>query len=77
MSTCPKCGAAEILEGVRIEPVGGGAQEVRATVAPTSGMVRKTTGSKLRAWICGECGFTELYVEEPATLAERWRAGDR
>jgi len=77
MNACPKCGAAEILEGVRILPVGGGAQEIRAIVAPTSGMMRKTTGSELRAWICAECGFAEIHVEDPGALAERWRAGDR
>jgi hypothetical protein len=29
--------------------------------------------SKLRAWICGACGFTELYVTNPQKLLEAFR----
>ena len=78
MRTCPKCGGAEILEGVRIKvPSGGSVDDVRAVVTPTSGMFRQQTASDLRASICAACGFAELYVSDPATLAERWRAGER
>ena len=76
--TCPKCGGGEILAGVRIKvPSAGSVDDVRAVVSPTSGMFRQQTGSDLRAWVCGGCGFAELYVAEPGALAERWRAGER
>ena len=76
--TCPKCGHTEILGGVRIKVVSGGSvDDVRAVVTPTSGMFRQQTASELRAWVCAGCGFAELYVGEPAMLAERWRAGER
>lgn len=76
--TCPKCGHDEILEGVRINvPAGGSVTDVRAVLAPTSGMFRQQTATDLRAWICAACGFAELYVDEPGLLAERWRAGER
>jgi hypothetical protein len=39
--------------------------------------MRKSTRVEAKAWICGACGFAELYAAEPAKLAERWRAGDR
>jgi predicted nucleic-acid-binding Zn-ribbon protein len=76
--SCPKCGHAEVLEGVRIKvPSGGSVDDVRAVVSPTSGMLRRQTASELRAWVCAACGFAELYVDEPGLLAERWRAGER
>ena len=76
--TCPKCGASEILEDVRVKvPSAGSVDDVRAVVAPTSGMFRQQTGSDLHAWICAGCGFTVLYVSDPGLLAERWRAGER
>lgn len=76
--SCPKCGGAEILDGVRVKvPTGGSVDDVRAVVSPTSGMFRQQTASELLAWICAACGFTELYVSDPGTLAERWRAGER
>ncbi len=76
--TCPKCGNQEILEGVRLKVAAAGSvDELRAVVSPTSGMFRQQTASDLRAWICAACGFSELYVAEPALLADRWRAGER
>ena len=75
---CSRCGGQEILEGVRLKVAGAGsADDVRAVVAPTSGMFRQQTGSEMRAWICGACGYSELYVADPAALADRWRAGER
>jgi predicted nucleic-acid-binding Zn-ribbon protein len=77
-ASCAKCGNAEILGGVRVKVAATGtADEVRAVVAPTSGMIRAQTGSEMRAWICAACGYTEMYAMEPQVLAERWRAGER
>jgi predicted nucleic-acid-binding Zn-ribbon protein len=76
--SCPKCGGTEILEGVRLSvATGGSTGDVQAVVTPTSGMFRQQTGSGLRASICASCGYSELFVSDPATLAERWRAGER
>ena len=76
--SCPKCGHMEILEGVRLKvPSAGSVDDVRAVVSPTSGMFRQQTGTDLLAWVCAGCGFAELYVSDPAVLADRWRAGER
>jgi hypothetical protein len=40
-------------------------------------MIRRDTSAELRATVCAACGFTELYVADPAPIAERWRAGER
>jgi predicted nucleic-acid-binding Zn-ribbon protein len=75
---CPRCGNAEVLDGVRLKPISGGSvDEVQAVVSPTSGMIRRETASDLRGRVCAACGFTELFVSDPGTLAERWRAGER
>ena len=77
-TSCAKCGNAEVLQGVRVKVAAmGTADEVRAVVAPASGMIRAQTGSEMRAWICAACGFSELYAMDPNTLAERWRTGER
>ena len=77
-SACPKCGADDVLSGVRLKPGStGGVDEVEAVVAPTSGMIRRETGADLRATVCAACGFTELFVVDPRAIAERWRAGER
>lgn len=76
--SCPKCGGAEVMDGVRIKvPAGGSIDDVRAVVSPTSGMFRQQTASDMRASVCAACGFSELYVSDPSVLAERWRAGER
>jgi predicted nucleic-acid-binding Zn-ribbon protein len=76
--TCPKCGNGEVMEGVRLMPAStGGVEEVSAVVAPTSGMIRRQTSAEMRANVCAACGFSELYVLDPATIADRWRAGER
>jgi hypothetical protein len=66
------------MEGVRLMPASSGSvDELSAVVAPTSGMIRRQTRAELRANVCAGCGFSELYVIDPAEIAERWRAGER
>lgn len=77
--TCPKCGSSEILESVSMNTLGeaGPAGAIAFRLEETFGFMRKSTRVEAKAWICGACGFAELYAAEPAKLAERWRAGDR
>ena len=77
-TACPKCGSGDLLTSVRLKPSAtGGVDEVEAVVAPTSGMIRRETRAELRATVCAACGFSELFVVDPAAIAERWRAGER
>jgi predicted nucleic-acid-binding Zn-ribbon protein len=77
--TCPKCGSNEILESVSMNTMGEGgpAGIIAFRLEETSGFMKKSTRVEVKAWVCGACGYTELYAAEPAKLAERWRAGDR
>jgi predicted nucleic-acid-binding Zn-ribbon protein len=77
--TCPKCKSTEVLAGIDAKTAGesGPAGKIGFLLSQTSGLVRKQTRVDAQAWICGACGYTELYAAEPAKLAERWQAGDR
>lgn len=77
--TCPKCGSTEILENVSMNTLGeaGPAGTIAFRLEETFGFMKKSTRVEARAWICGACGFAELYAAEPEKLAESWRAGDR
>ena len=64
---CPKCESSEIIEEAEVRdhdassyrPLG-----VHVKLAnPTGGFIKKThVSGELRAWICGACGYTELYA---------------
>lgn len=77
--TCPKCESTEILEDVGMNTLGEGGPDGKIVfrLEGTSGFLKKSTRVEARAWICAACGYSELYAADPATLAERWRAGDR
>ncbi len=77
--TCPKCESTEILEGVGVNTLGEGGPDGRIAfrLEETSGFLKKSTRVEAKAWICGACGYSELYAEDPGKLAERWQAGDR
>lgn len=77
--TCPKCGSTEILEKVGVNTLGEGgpAGQIAFRLEETSGFLKKSTRVEAKAWICGTCGYSELYAEDPAKLAERWQEGDR
>ncbi len=56
---------------------GGPAGLIAFRLEETQGFLKKSTRVELKAWICGGCGYSEIYAEDPDLLAERWRAGDR
>src|SRR5262245_47612485 len=61
---CPKCQASQFIDNAFIN------DSIYATVQKEPpGMYSTGTVSQiLRARICGNCGFVELYVDDPATL---------
>jgi predicted nucleic-acid-binding Zn-ribbon protein len=76
--SCPKCGSADLIENGRIDISSGGysqAYDFTVTVQkhPDAVLFKGVVSSKLRAWVCGACGFTELYVNNPQKLLEAFR----
>lgn len=70
---CAKCGSRDIVPDALVLDRGHGnidAQELRAGVArrPDALLFRRTAKQELSARICGQCGYTELYVENPRAL---------
>lgn len=68
---CPKCGSSRVMSDVRIVD-GALEEEVRAEVhrKPDAKLFKGAVRVSLKAHVCGECGFTELYAADPAQLFE-------
>ena len=70
-STCPKCGSARVIRQVQvIDRSDSGAQSLslRRGTRALGGWLKLPRTFPLDAWTCGACGYTELYVREPAEL---------
>ena len=66
---CPKCNSAEIMADITVRDVGNsGPYPLRAAIQepepPRHGpfWVPKEAKGDLRAWICSQCGYTEIYT---------------
>jgi predicted nucleic-acid-binding Zn-ribbon protein len=70
-STCPKCGSARIIQQVHVmdrSDSGTGSLSLRRGTRALGGWLKLPRSFPLDAWTCGACGYTELYVREPAEL---------
>jgi ribosomal protein S27AE len=70
-STCPKCGSARIIRQVQVldrSDSGTQSLSLRRGTRALGGWLRLPRSFPLDAWTCGACGYTELYVREPAEL---------
>ncbi len=73
---CPKCGSTERIPNVTVvskgaEGMGGVLAEVNRH--PRALLLKDPRSSELRATVCGNCGFTELYVAQPRELLAAYR----
>ncbi len=64
---CPKCESSEIIEDAEVRDYDASSYRPLAVhvklVNPTGGSSkRRMCLAKLRAWMCGACGYTELYA---------------
>ncbi len=70
--TCPKCGSPRLIKGARIVDRGQDSSKHDLTVEihekPDAVFFKRTHQGTLRAWICGHCGFTEIYASNPDEL---------
>ena len=77
-STCPKCQSEKIVPRVRVKsggPYGPELGDITAVIYENlDAMVFKYSHQgSLYARICGECGYTELFVENPGEFYEVYR----
>ena len=81
MNQCLKCKSDKIIPRLRIMDRGQygsdtGDLSVVAYKDPDALVFRGACEGALFASVCGECGFTELYAENPRELYEAYRTGE-
>ncbi len=75
-SRCPKCGSRERIPGVSVLSKGAegrGGVVVEVERYPRAIFLTGPVTSELRATVCAECGFTELYAADPGDLLSAYR----
>lgn len=72
--TCPKCGSHRMIKNKPITDKGHYNMPAALSLAVpgkrTSWLSRDVATGEIRAWICGECGYTELYTTNFKELLE-------
>lgn len=79
---CPKCNSTEIMADVTVRDVGhAGPYPLRVEVVEPEpaqhGFIwtPKSATGDIRAWICVQCGYTELYTGNLDKLYEIYKLG--
>lgn len=68
---CPRCGASRIIERASVIDNGlAGNDDTYVRVGPKLGskFSKSSHDEKLLARVCGDCGYTELYAQNPQVL---------
>lgn len=76
---CVKCGSTSVIRRAMVidkVTITGTEQNltVRVDGDPTAVMFKKSVRSDVHAWICGECGYIELYADNQTELCEAFTA---
>ncbi|MDP1564533.1 MAG: hypothetical protein Q8M16_24395 [Pirellulaceae bacterium] len=70
-SVCPKCTAQKMIPEVTVIDSNGSSSDnltVRLDRNPQAWVFKNPAFQELKAKVCGACGYTELYVTDPAAL---------
>ena len=74
---CLLCQSTKLIKG---KPIGDGGQHSKNTLSvvvgahnPNAFLIKNFFHVDVMASICGDCGNTQLYVEEPAALWEQYQ----
>ena len=74
---CAKCGSSDVIPNVTVVGEHGDGGDLRAVVAENPGAIwpfrKGEMKTSLKAWICGDCGFTELYAQDHAAFLAAYR----
>lgn len=72
-STCTKCGSTRIIPDVHTSDLAtAGALAASVNENPAAILFKGTHTGYLKAWICGDCGYAELYVDNAKKLYEAY-----
>lgn len=71
MPKCTKCGSTSIVERVAVMVSHhDDFVNLRIDAKPDALFFKAPAYSRLKAFVCAQCGFTEFYAEDPAPLAK-------
>jgi ribosomal protein S27AE len=69
---CPKCHSSKIMRNLRVVDRDGeypdGSLSVRTEQNPKALLFKGREDFQLSAYICGECGYAELFAMDPEKL---------
>jgi predicted nucleic-acid-binding Zn-ribbon protein len=68
---CAKCGSSSVIQRAMVVDVYQGREQnlrVRVDADPAAVMFKKSVRSPIHACICGQCGYMELYADNPGEL---------
>ena len=70
VQTCPKCQSVKLIPRARVRGDLGSLQDLCVEVyeRPEALIFKDVHRAELSARVCGECGYTELYVDNPQGL---------
>lgn len=80
---CPKCGSKEVISNVEVcsgenEAVRPVSLSVPLPRAHTRVVFHHSETSEVRAWVCGACGYVELYaIDYPSLLDAHLKSAAR
>ena len=78
---CPKCGSSEIMAGLKVRDVGRNGHPLRVEVEEPEPVqygifwIPQTALGDLRAWVCSQCGYVELYINNLEELHKIYKLG--
>jgi len=64
LNKCPKCDSTKIIPDAHVREQTGQPIEVQANAKPEAKILKKGTVTKVRALICGACGYVELFAPD-------------
>lgn len=75
---CIKCNSRKMIRSLRIIEYGyynkhPNELSARIDQQPSAWIFKETYNTPLQAWICGDCDYTEFYVENPPELYQAYR----
>jgi predicted nucleic-acid-binding Zn-ribbon protein len=73
---CAKCGSEEMIDAIAVDRGHSNARnvlEVEIQKRPAAWVFKDRVASPLRARVCGDCGYTELYATDVAPLLRAYK----
>lgn len=67
---CPKCRSKRVLAGGQLKQVGEAAIQVFFFKRPGQIFFPGPVRADIQVYVCGDCGYTEMYTQHPEELAK-------